>query len=443
LSGYDFAVNDQAIWKYSNFKIPISTIIAYYDTPYYFDHFEPIYALISPVFWFWDDNRILFPVQAAAVVSAGYLIYLLAIRKKIIYPVAVSLLITFLSFYGIQNAIWADFHSTVLAIPFLAGFIYFLEIKNYKLATLFFILAIVSKEDMALFTLLISAILFFYSRNKKLLYFVGGSILYLLFVFYFFYPVFAQGYRFQNSEGMLSNLNLVNFVNTSEKREAIFYSIASYGFLPLGAPLYLLLFLSDLGHYFVLGSDYVSSPQGLFLHYRSTLALFLAWPAIISISKFRRLNKPWVAVYLIFCALIIQYILHLPLSYLTKDWFWKKPEAIFDIQKAMKKIPKESSIATQVNIAPHMSHRDKIYILWPSVRDFKVNSPCGNASCRWFSTGKVEYILVDTSNAWDARHFLESREDFQDGISNLEKFKVIEKVFDSGNTSLFKVIGKI
>jgi uncharacterized membrane protein len=105
LSGYDFAVNDQAIWKYSNFKNPISTVIAYFDTPYYYDHFEPVYALISPVFWFTDDNRILFLIQALGIVLAGYAVYLLALRKKIIFPLAVSILITFLAFYGIQNAI--------------------------------------------------------------------------------------------------------------------------------------------------------------------------------------------------------------------------------------------------------------------------------------------------------------------------------------------------
>ena len=137
----------------------------------------------------------------------------------------------------------------------------------------------------------------------------------------------------------------------------------------------MLLFLADIAHYFVLGSSYVSSAQGLFLHYRSTLALFLAWPTIIAVSKIKKLNTIWIALYLIFCAITVQYLLHLPLSYLAKGWFWKEPTAVIDINKAIKKLPLNASVATQVNIAPHISHRDYIYLLWPTEKEFKTNSP--------------------------------------------------------------------
>lgn len=435
LTGYDLAIADQAIWKYSQFKNPIITVHAYYDKPIYYDHFEPIYILISPFYRLLEDIRLLILLQIIAVCVAGYAVYLLSISRKIIFPVALSILITFLAFFGIQNALWSDVHSVVLAIPFLAFFIYFLEKKKARLAAICFIFAILCKEDIALFTFLISLIYFFYSKNKTALYFAAGSILYLLFIFGIFFPYMTDGYKFQNSQGLLSNLKITNFYNTNDKREAIFYSLASFGFLPLAAPIYLILFLADLGHYFVLGSDYVSSAQGLFLHYRATLALFLAWPAIIAISRFKKLNRTYIAIYLFSCTIIVQYILHLPLSYLTKSWFWQTPPAVHDIEKAIKVLPSNASLATQVNIAPHLTHRDEVYLLWPA--------SCGE-SCQWFRIGgKVEYILVDTSTSWDARHFLEDREQFIEGLKNLEKAKVVQKIFQSNHTVLYKVVGKI
>jgi hypothetical protein len=136
-------------------------------------------------------------------------------------------------------------------------------------------------------------------------------------------------------------------------------------------------------------------------------------------------------------------VLHLPLSYLSKSWFWQSPPAVSDIEKALAQLPEEASVATQVNISAHLSHRDKIYILWPTTKNFSGNSPCDSLSCRWFRTGQVDYILVDTSDSWDARHFLESKEEFIDGIQNLEKTEVINKVYHSGNASLYKVVGKL
>lgn len=444
LTGYDQAVYEQAIWKYSEFRNPISTVHAFYNTPVYFDHFEPILVLLSPVYWISNYTGTLLIIQVIGIIVAAYIIFKLALFKKVSYLVAISILIVFLTFYGIQNAIWSDFHSLTLSIPFLALFIYFLEKEKYKQAIIPFLLAIICKEDIALFTFLIAGVLYFIHRRKNLIYFALSSIVYLIFVFGIYFPYLTPGYRFQNDEGLLSNINVTNFYNTQDKRDAILYSLASFGFIPLLAPLYLVIYVADLAHYFVLGSDYVSSAQGIFLHYRGPLALFLAWPTIIAISKFKQLNKWPVALYLILCAFAIQYILHLPLSYLSKPWFWQAPSGISDIKAAIVQVHKDAPIATQVNITTQLAHRDQVYILWPEQKEFEENSPCNDRFCRWFKTGEsVRYVLVDTSSSWDARHFLENREDFIEAVSNLEKEKIIKPIFKQNNTTLYKVIGKI
>src|SRR5687768_4225197 len=48
LSGYDLAVNDQGIWKYSQFKDPVTTVPSYPAARLSLDPSEPVLLLVSP-----------------------------------------------------------------------------------------------------------------------------------------------------------------------------------------------------------------------------------------------------------------------------------------------------------------------------------------------------------------------------------------------------------
>ncbi len=445
LSGYDLSVIDQATWKYAHFKNPISTTHVYFDTPIYFDHVEIIFLLIAPLYWIFDTVLTLIALQTVAVISSGFAVYLLAKHYKLKTIVSNALLITYLSFYGIQFAIWSDVHSIVFGIAFLSWFLYFLTKRNALYTYIFLILAITSKEDVALLTLLISTIIFITQKNKTSLISAGISVTYLLVIFLIFFPmVLKGGYRFANPHGILSDINIFYFVNTPDKQKAIFYSFASFGFLPLLAPFYLIPFVADLGHYFVLGNAVVSSAQGLFAHYRSSVALLLSWPTIIAISKIKKLNSIGIALYLIVCAFAVQYILHLPLSYLSKSWFWSTPPEVNSINKIVSQISPSATIVTQNNIAVHLAHRDELFTLFPYFRDFKSNSPCKVKTCRWFRVGgNPQYLLIDTGPSWNILHLLATREDFSEAIGNLEKNGNIKLIKTENTTKLFKIIKKI
>lgn len=445
MSGYDLSVIDQAIWKYSKFKIPITTTHVYYDTPIYYDHLEIIYLLFAPLYWLFDSVITLIVLQVIAIISSGISVFLIAKHYSLKNIVANSILISYLSFFGIQFAIWSDVHSLVFGVVFLAWFLYFLETGKTRLTLLFLILALFSKEDMGLLSAFISGVYFIFHKNKiSFISFVISS-LYLLFIFYVYFPhITPSGYRFANPHGILSDVNPYYFINTPDKQKAIFYSLGWFGFIPFFAPFYLLPFLGDLGHYFVLGNAVVSSAQGLFEHYRSSVALLLVWPTIIAIAKFKRLNTSWIAVYILICVIFFQYYLHLPISYLTKKWFWETPKEVFAINQVLRRLPSNASVATQNNIAVHIAHRDNIYTLFPGLRDFPQNSPCGTKTCRWFRVGgNPDLLLIDTGSSWNILHYLGTREDFMDGISNLEKNGNIKIYYRQNTTRLYKVVKKI
>ncbi|HVF69588.1 MAG TPA: DUF2079 domain-containing protein [Xanthomonadales bacterium] len=442
LSGYDLGVSDQAVWLMSKFKNPISSTHAYANTSLFSDHVEIIYALISPIYWFFNDVRILIVLQAFLISFSAIPIYYLAKMKKLKKTVIYAILLSFLMFYGIQNAIWADVHSLVIAASIFPWFIYFLYKNKNKLAIFSFFLLLSCKEDIALLTFILCFIYYIIERRKIALLLMGLSVIYLFLIFFVYYPNFTpDGYRFQNENGLLSNLNLSNMYNTQAKRDVLLYSFAWFGFLPVLSPLHMLLALGDLGHYFVLGSNYVTSAQSIFLHYRVTLAAFLVWPLILVIAKYKRLNNNYIALYILVCAAVLQYTLHLPLSYLTKRWFWTETAGVKNIREVLPALPAHASVVSQVNITPHINHREQVFTLWPEKKAFQENSPCGEPTCDWFRwVGKPMYLLVDISPEWDARHLLINNEEFARGIRNLEKEKVISPVKKHKTAALYKIL---
>ena len=88
LSGYDLAVADQAMWKYSHFNAPISTNHAYAFTPILWDHVEFIYPLLVPFYWIFNSIYTLIILQAFAITSSGLAVWLLAknIKLQLLLP---------------------------------------------------------------------------------------------------------------------------------------------------------------------------------------------------------------------------------------------------------------------------------------------------------------------------------------------------------------------
>ena len=199
--------------------------------------------------------------------------------------------------------------------------------------------------------------------------------------------------------------------------------------------------LGDLATYFVIGSD-LTGAQGLFMQYRITLAPLMAWVTISTIHKYKILNTKWIALYLILCTAFVQYNLHLPLSYLSKQWFWQESQSVKTINDVITNyLPQGSSVVSQNNITPHISERENIYTLFPDKKDFIKNSPCGQKNCDWFRwAGNPEYLIVDTAKDWDIRHLLANRGDYISGLRNLEKEGIVKIYKQEGTTVLYKII---
>ena len=439
--GFDLGINDQTVWKYSQLQSPITTLDPFPDKSKLAAHVELVYLYISPIYWVWDSAEMLLIAEVVAISISAYAIYLLARRRKLKESVSIATMITYLGFFGVQNALWFDVHSITFGAAFLAWFLYFFDDKKYYLALIFLLLSITSKENIALVTFLISFYYLISSSYKKWpILFILISLSYLFFVFFIFFPYLIQAeYLYQNSAGLLSNLNPLDLVNTTEKIKTIFYSLFSFGFLPILSPLTLMPIIGDFAVYYVIGSE-LPGAQGIYGHYRVLLAPLLAWSTIISISKFKKLNNKYTAIYLIIMIAVMQYHLHLPFSFLSKSWFWNQPVAAQDINFLIEyKLPGDASVVSQNNISPHISHRDQVYTLYFDSKEAGEDI-CGKNTCEWMRWfGNPDYLIVDLSSNWDARHLLANNEEFAKGIENLEKSGVINVFYEKGNASIYKV----
>jgi len=438
--GYDLGINDQTVWRYSTFQIPVTTIDPLPTKTKLATHVELVYAIISPFYWIWSNPIMLILVRNAWFCFSGVAVYFLSRKKGLSVFVGSSIVFAYLGFYGVQSAIWFDVHSASFAAAFLMWFIYFLEIKKKIPSIIFFFLAITAKENIALLTFLTSFVFFVKQRTKLLAFFMAASIAYLLFIFFIFFPqIMHVKYLYAAQNGTINSLNPLDLFKSSENLQVYLYSLLSFGFLPLLSPLSLLPALGDLATYFMFGSN-LPAAQGLFGHYRITLTPFLIWSVILGIGRFKKLNKWYIGLYLIISTMLVQYVLHLPLSYLTKQWLWTQPQAVKSINLVINNdLPKNASVVSQNNITPHIAHRDKIYTLYPEQDSFTKNSPCGQKTCDWFRWfGNPQFLIVDISHDWDARHFLIDWSPYVKGLENLEKAGVIKKYKQVGTTILYK-----
>ena len=128
------------------------------------------------------------------------------------------------------------------------------------------------------------------------------------------------------------------------------------------------------------------------------------------------------------------------MSYLSKTWFWNEPASVKDINTIIKYLPTDAAVASQNNISPHISHRNRIYTLYPEKKNFKNTNICGQKTCDWLSWyDNPDYLIVSLASDWDARHFLTDRENFQKAIENMEKAGIIQIYKVNNDTRLYKV----
>src|SRR3989338_5574965 len=114
--GWDLGFFDQLLWQVSRGNLNFVSTIG--NINILGDHFQPIIYFVAPLYWLWDDVRIILILQVLLVTAAAVPLFLLAKTKIKSGPTALAIAAAYLLFSGTQFTITNEFHQSAF-IPLL------------------------------------------------------------------------------------------------------------------------------------------------------------------------------------------------------------------------------------------------------------------------------------------------------------------------------------
>ncbi|MCX6049375.1 MAG: DUF2079 domain-containing protein, partial [Chloroflexi bacterium] len=165
----DLGQIDQAVWNSSRGRFVEMTDNGFVATRLT-DHVEPILALISPIFWAWDDVRALLLLQVIVVALGAWPLYELALLRldqllsaqertqiwhreplrQLTRPLALTIALAYLLAPQLQSALLTEFHAAPLAAPLILWAFWAIETRHWRQFVVATLLVASVKEETAL-----------------------------------------------------------------------------------------------------------------------------------------------------------------------------------------------------------------------------------------------------------------------------------------------------
>lgn len=398
---YDFGIFDRAIWLVSQFKLPIIDHLAMGEKLIFADHFNPSIFIFSPLFWITDRAEILLISQSLIVGISGFFIYIIGkiVTKNPLF--SLSVFISYYLFIGLQNAVVFDFHEITVATLFAVLCFYFF-LRNRKIWTLtFFLITIGFKESNFLFGIGLAIAFFILNKTwrKFSVFLFTFSIIWGIIAIKFIIPYFSGGAYGYEVGFSLDKINLIDdLLGNSAKRHTVFYSLLSFGFLPILSPAFWFLIIQDLSVRFL------SNRTSLGLHYSALLSVILAISSLYSFSvlqKIKNIRKHIgiVSLLIIFNSIFLyRFVLRGPLALSYNTDFYTHTKDFQFLNNLVSQIPSHTTVMAQNNLASHFTHQKDIWVIKYGYESYKpeyviFDLRSGQNINNFFPTSNISFIL--------------------------------------------------
>ncbi|GAA5229082.1 DUF2079 domain-containing protein [Paeniglutamicibacter antarcticus] len=163
--GYDLGIFDQAVRQYSMFKAPIVPIKGV-DFNLLGDHFHPILALLAPLYWIWNDPRMLGIALALLLVSTAIPVYLFT-RPRFGHLGALLTASAMLLWWPFQAIVNWEFHEVAFGVPIMAWIIFAFDRSRYWLVVGLSASLLLVREDMGITILAVGIVMLFHQQWAK------------------------------------------------------------------------------------------------------------------------------------------------------------------------------------------------------------------------------------------------------------------------------------
>jgi uncharacterized membrane protein len=377
-NAYDLGLFDQTIWGYSRFDVLPNTVLRLPNA--LGDHFHPLLVALAPLYWLWDDVRVLLLAQAALIALASVPLFLWARERLGPWP-ALLFQAAYLTFWAVLGGALFDFHDVALAAPIVSLALYALLTRRDGLLVAATALGLLTREDIALTFVGIGLFAAVVQRRWKLgALLAGASFAWFAVVFKLVIPALADrdyahwAYSGLGPDPLRATLHLVahpldsaqQFFTPRDKRIALFNLFVPWALLPLMSPL-LLVMLPTLAARFFSDKPSHWAPQGF--HYSLVLAPMLAFAAVDTTARIGHLVRGrqgvrWLplatGVLVLALGLYFSFARLRPLDELRR---YTTAEQIAGIERCLAVIPDDASVAATSALVPHLSHRRRIFVL--------------------------------------------------------------------------------
>ena len=365
-SAYDLGIFDQVIWQLSRFEAPISSIKGF---NIFGDHFHPIIALLAPIYWIAPRVEALIVAQSVLLALSILPVFAFA-RRRLSGGRSYAIAVVYGLFWGIQRTAWFDFHELAFA-PLLIGIaINALDTQRWRVLWLACGALCLVKEDMIPLVAGIGGWMFLFSDRRQGLYLGVASLVLFPLVLLIVIPWFggapwAYGSvfaRFLTAPWMAPIL----VTTPPEKMMTVVLWLAPFMFLPLGSRWSLLAVVVALER---LGSD-APDHWGHGGHYSAPFAPILAAAAADTLARIQSAvdgarHRRWLVPALLTLMVVASATLpgHQPVLRLFAAKHYRERPHLPTARDALALIPPAASVVAHNPIVPHLSHRDRVYML--------------------------------------------------------------------------------
>ncbi|MDP3940888.1 MAG: DUF2079 domain-containing protein [bacterium] len=421
---YDFGIFDQAIWSVSRLQPPIIDHLAAGHTFIFADHFSPGIFLLSPLYWVTQKQEVILIAQATAVAVSGLFLYL---SGRIIVKdewCSAGVMLCYFLFIGVQNAVITDFHEvTVMVLP-LAVLFWSIASGRKRAFLISFIVMLLFKESNFLIGLGVSFFVFItYPSWRKLAGVTAFvSVLWAILAILIVIPFFSHGIYSYKPELPQGVSLLTAFFDDQRKRDTLWFSFLSFGFLPLLTPAFWPLLLEEFAVRFL--PRFSETRWGLGLHYNIVTAVFLSVSSMYALTKLRnRFSSRIVRVLIIliiFVSLVLyRFVLRGPFALGYNSAFYSHTKDFHFLNNMLSMIPNDASVMTQNNLGAHVTHQP-VYMLTGE-----------------YKTVKPDYIMLDLRDGQNPNDFFPTRK-VPDVVKAIKSDAEYDEIYHAGDQYIFK-----
>ena len=366
-SAFDLGIFDQVVWHLSRFESPGSSIRGISN--FLGDHFFPIIALFAPFYWIRPGPDTLIVVQAAASAASIVPVYLF-VRSRLPAGPALAMAVAYGCFWGIQRAIAFDVHETAFSPLVIAIAILAIDRRQWRMFWLSAAVLLLIKEDHIPLLAGLGVYLFILGERRRGAIACGVSVVALIAIVGIIIPAFSDAGAYEYTSAYAGVLAEpwrapIALVLPVVKIETTFLWFAPFLLLSLASPLAILVIPFALTRFL---SD---SPThwGTVFHYSAPLAPIIGMSAADGLARIARHLDARRAHRLMIVAAAASVVLSAVLPGRQPLWrvfaprHYTSSSAADAARVLLPTIPSTASIVAQGAIVPHLSSRDRIYVL--------------------------------------------------------------------------------